>query len=235
MKTCIVIPTYNEKENIEIVIEKIFGLGVSELYILVVDDNSPDGTGGLVERLKIKYQNLDIIHRQRKAGLGKAYEAGFRQALKRGAEYIFEMDADLSHDSKHIPEFLNAIKSHDLVLGSRYIQGGGVRNWNFTRRLISKVGNLYARMILGIPYKDLTGGFKCYRRKVLESIDFSKISSVGYNFQIETTYIAYKKGFRIVEIPIIFAERTQGKSKFHIKIVIESFWKVLLLKFKNQK
>ncbi|OGY47277.1 MAG: dolichyl-phosphate beta-D-mannosyltransferase, partial [Candidatus Buchananbacteria bacterium RIFCSPHIGHO2_02_FULL_38_8] len=176
---------------------------------------------------------LDILHRQEKAGLGPAYVAGFKEAIVRGADYIFEMDADLSHNSKYIPEFLEAIKDHDLVLGSRYIKGGGTENWNWLRKLVSQAGNIYARLILGLPFKDITGGFKCYHREVLEKIGLGDLSSVGYNFQIETTYKVYKLGFKIVEIPIIFTERAEGKSKFNFKIIRESFWQVLKLRFKK--
>jgi len=230
-KVYIIIPTYNEKDNILGLLGQIFNLGINNLNILVVDDNSPDGTGQLVENLKAKYSNLDILHRPQKAGLGKAYVAGFKEVLNKGADYIFEMDADFSHDPKHIPEFLAEIKNYDLVLGSRYIRSGGVENWNFTRRIVSRFGNIYARIILGLPIKDLTGGFKCYRRVVLEKIGLANLSSVGYNFQIETTYKAHQAGFKIKEIPIIFTERREGKSKFDVKIILESFWKVSTLKF----
>jgi len=230
-KVYIIIPTYNEKDNIVGLLDQIFNLRINNLNILVVDDNSPDGTGQLVENLKAKYSNLDILHRPQKAGLGKAYVAGFKEVLNKGADYIFEMDADFSHDPKHIPEFLAEIKNYDLVLGSRYIRSGGVENWNFTRRIVSRFGNIYARIILGLPIKDLTGGFKCYRRVVLEKIGLANLSSVGYNFQIETTYKAHQAGFKIKEIPIIFTERREGKSKFDVKIILESFWKVSTLKF----
>jgi len=232
-KIYIIIPTYNEKDNILILIEQIFALGIEGLNILVVDDNSPDGTGQLVEERKKTDPRLSILHRLQKAGLGKAYLAGFTEALKRGADYIFEMDADFSHDPKYIPEFLAKIKDYDLVLGSRYVSGGGVSNWNLTRRLISRFGNSYARLVLGLPLKDLTGGFKCYRRAVLEKINLADLSSVGYNFQIETTFKAYQAGFKIAEIPIIFTERVLGKSKFNLKIILESFWQVLLLRLKK--
>ena len=234
-KIIVVIPTYNEKNNILRLLNQIFALKVDGLNILIVDDNSPDGTGRLVEELKRNNIYLDILHRESKQGLGKAYVAGFKEALSKGADYIFEMDADFSHDPKYIPEFLKTIKNYDLVLGSRYIKGGGVSNWNLTRRLISRFGNIYARLILGLPFHDLTGGFKCYRRQVLEKINLDDLSSVGYNFQIESTYKVYQAGFRIAEIPIIFTERAEGVSKFNFKIMLESFWKVLQLKFKNKK
>jgi len=233
-KICIVIPTYNEKANITGLLDQIFNLRIPELRVLVVDDNSPDGTGILVEEIRKNNSQIDVLHRPNKSGLGRAYVAGFKQALADGADYIFEMDADLSHDPKYLPAFLEAIKANDLVLGSRYVSGGGVSNWNLSRRLVSRFGNIYARLVLGLKIKDLTGGFKCYRRAVLEQLGLEDLSSVGYNFQIETTHKAYKLGFRIAEIPIVFAERAEGKSKFSLKIVLESFWQVLLLKFKQE-
>ena len=229
----IVIPTYNEKNNIEKLLKMIFELNIKGLNVLVVDDNSPDGTSQLIEKLKNQYANLNLLHRQEKAGLGTAYVAGFKMALSYGAKYIFEMDADLSHHPKYIPDFLDAIKKSDIVLGSRYIKNGGVSNWNLSRRLISRFGNIYARILLGLPYRDLTGGFKCYKRKVLEDLGLDNFSSVGYNFQIESTNAAHKAGFKIVEIPIIFTERAEGKSKFNFKIIIESFYKVLQLRLKK--
>lgn len=229
----IVIPTYNEKDNIEKIISKVFDLQIEGINILVVDDNSPDGTGEIVESIKRVNPKVDILHRQEKEGLGKAYIAGFREALGRGAELIFEMDADLSHDPKYIPAILEAAKENDLVLGSRYVKGGGVANWNIARRLISRFGNIYARLVLGVSYKDLTGGFKCYKRKVLETIDLDGLNSLGYNFQIETTYEAHRAGFRIKEVPIIFTERVEGKSKFNLKIMVEGFFKVLTIRFKK--
>ncbi|MAG44276.1 dolichyl-phosphate beta-D-mannosyltransferase [bacterium] len=233
-KIYIIIPTYNERGNIAKLLPQIFELGIKNLTVLVVDDNSPDGTGQLVEELKKENSQIDILHRSEKLGLGKAYIAGFKEALAKEADYIFEMDADLSHDPKYIPQILQAADKYDLILGSRYIKDGGVSNWNLSRRLISRFGNIYARIILGLPYADLTGGFKCYRRKVLNKIGLNDFSSVGYNFQIETTYKAHKLGFKIKEIPIIFTERAQGKSKFNIKIILESFWKVLQLRLKNK-
>lgn len=234
-KIYIVIPTYNEKANIKKLLARIFDLGIDSLYVLVVDDNSPDGTGKIVDQLKQNNSQLDILHRGQKQGLGKAYLAGFEKALSQGADYIFEMDADFSHDPKYIPKFLTAIQNSDLVLGSRYVVGGGVANWNLVRRLISRWGNIYARFVLGLPFYDLTGGFKCYRRGPLEQIIKSEPSSLGYNFQIETTYQAFKLGFRIKEIPIIFTERIEGQSKFNLKIVLEGFWKVIMLRLKSKK
>jgi len=229
----IVIPTYNEKGNIEKLLTQIFNLKITGLNVLVVDDSSPDGTGEIVEGLKKSNSSLDILHRNKKEGLGKAYMAGFKKVLAQGAEIIIQMDADLSHDPKYIQNFLESIENHDLVLGSRYIKDGGVTNWNFIRRAISKFGNIYAGVILGLPYKDLTGGFKCYRANTLKKVIDSNLSSLGYNFQIETTYLAHKLKYSIVETPIIFAERTIGKSKFNFKIILEGFLKVLFLRFKK--
>ncbi len=232
-KIYLVIPTYNEINNIPKLLDKIFSLNVEGLNVLIVDDNSPDGTGQLIEKLKQGNLRLDILHRQQKGGLGRAYVAGWKEVLRRGADYIFQMDADFSHDPKYIPELLKAISENDIALGSRYTKGGGIKNWNFARRLISRGGNAYARFILKVPLKDLTGGFRCYRREVLEKIGLDDLSSVGFNFQIETIYKAYKLGFKITEVPIIFTERVEGKSKFALKIMLESFWKVLQLKFKK--
>ena len=232
-KIYIIIPTYNEKENILKLVPKIFALPVGDLHLLIVDDSSPDGTGQAAEQLRAAYPALSVLHRPGKAGLGTAYVAGFKQALEGGAEFIFEMDADFSHDPAYVPQLLAAAQSADLVLGSRYVQGGGVSNWGLARRLISRFGNAYARLILGLPYRDLTGGFKCYRRAALEKIDLDRLSWVGYNFQIETTYRAHRLGCKIVEVPIVFYERAQGKSKFDFRIMIESFWKVILLRFKT--
>lgn len=232
IQTHLVIPTYNEKENITKLLPKIFSLPLEGLHVLIVDDRSPDGTGEAAEQLRTTYPNLTVIHRPQKAGLGTAYVAGFKAALARGAEFIFEMDADFSHDPAYIPQLLEAANHADLVIGSRYVPGGGVSNWNWPRRLISRFGNGYARIVLGLPYRDLTGGFKCYRRAVLEKIDLDRLSSVGYNFQIETTYKAHRLGVRVIEVPIVFVERAEGTSKFDFKIMIESFWKVILLKFK---
>lgn len=230
-KICVVIPTYNERENLPVLVEKISALKIPDLHIVVVDDNSPDGTGRVADELRNKYP-LTTIHRSEKSGLGKAYAQAF-QVLPPETEIVIQMDADLSHDPAIIPKMLEKIKDADLVLGSRYIPGGATENWDFFRKLISRFGNFYARAILGLPYRDLTGGFKCFRRKVLEDIKLGSLSSTGYNFQIETTYAAHKKGYKILEIPIVFTERKIGKSKFNLGIILESFWKVLALRFRN--
>lgn len=232
MSIIVVTPTYNEKENLGALVEAVFGLGILGLKMVVVDDNSPDGTGKLAEELSKVYP-LQVIHRPQKAGLGSAYTSAFKKILQEDRpDFIVQMDADLSHDPAAIPQFLEAIKNCDLVLGSRYILGGKIENWEFSRKLISRFGNLYARLVLGLPYRDLTGGFKCFRREVLENIDLDSLSSVGYNFQIETTYKAHQMGYKIVEVPITFTERKFGSSKFNLKIILESFFKVLLLKFR---
>lgn len=230
----VVIPTYNERANLELLVKKIFDLKIPNLSLLVVDDNSPDGTGQLAEELAKNYP-ISVLHRQQKMGLGKAYVDAFQRLLS-GSEkpdYIIQMDADLSHDPSVIPEMLEKIKICDLVLGSRYIAGGRTENWDFFRKLISRFGNFYARIILGLPYHDLTGGYKCFKIDVLENIDLDSLSSVGYNFQIETTYRAHQKGYKICEVPISFTERKTGASKFNLGIILESFWKVLLLRFRR--
>ena len=230
----VVIPTFNERENIEALVEKIFSLGIPGVTMIVVDDNSPDGTGSVAEMLSIKHP-LQVIHRVEKQGLGTAYILAFKKLLsvdfREKPDYIIQMDADLSHDPCVILEMRSAIKDHDVIIGSRYTRGGEIENWEFSRRFLSKSGNFYARVILGLPYRDITSGFKCYRREVLENIDLDSLNSVGYNFQIETIYKAHKKGFRICEIPITFTERRAGVSKMNFPIILESFWKVLKLRF----
>ena len=235
-KICVVTPTYNEKENLAELAEKVFALGIPNLEMVVVDDNSPDGTGKLTEELGKKYP-IKLIRREKKMGLGTAYALAFKKILAQPfdsaqdkPDFIIQMDADLSHDPALIPKFLEHIKSHNLVLGSRYIAGGAIKNWDFTRQLVSRWGNFYARTVLGLPYQDLTGGFKCWRREILEKMDLGSLSSVGYNFQIETTHKAHTAGYKILEIPISFTERKQGKSKMNLKIILESFWKVLKLR-----
>ncbi|MDP3764541.1 MAG: polyprenol monophosphomannose synthase [bacterium] len=233
-KIVVVIPTYNEKDSIARLVKQIFGLGLPDLKMLVVDDNSPDGTGELVEELKLKYP-ISIIHRSKKRGLGTAYAVAFKFILgqKEKPDYIVQMDADLSHNPKNILDFLNKIGEYNVILGSRYIKGGGIENWDLLRQLVSRFGNIYARLVLGLPYKDLTGGFKCWQREVLEKINLDSLSSTGYNFQIETTYKAHKLGYKICEVPIVFIERKTGTSKFNLNIIWESFIKVLWLRLKT--
>jgi dolichol-phosphate mannosyltransferase len=198
--------------------------------VLVIDDNSPDGTGEIADRLAETDDKVHVLHRERKEGLGPAYLAGFRWALAAGAERIFEMDCDFSHDPADVPRLAAAANHADLVLGSRYVEGGGTRNWGLLRRFISRGGSLYAQALLQLGVRDLTGGFKCYRRQVLERIDLDAISSLGYAFQIETTYRAIREGFRVVEVPITFVDREVGGSKMSRSIVVEAVWKVPLLR-----
>ncbi|MDZ7264456.1 MAG: polyprenol monophosphomannose synthase [candidate division KSB1 bacterium] len=230
MKGIVVIPTYNEAQNIEQMIDKILFQGIRNLDILVVDDNSPDGTGDIVERIARCESNVFLMRRPGKAGLGTAYVAGFKYALQHDYDYIFEMDADFSHDPDEIPNFLEALKDHDLVIGSRYKTGVNVINWPITRLVLSVGANKYTQFITGMPIKDCTGGYKCFRRQVLEAIDLDRIASDGYSFQIEMNFKAWKKGFRIVEIPIVFADREAGSSKMSKKIIREAIWMVWKLK-----
>ena len=233
----IVLPTYNERENLRHALARIREVAEGDdiqLHTLIVDDSSPDGTGELADQLATEVPDVSVLHRGGKEGLGKAYVAGFRQALAMGAEHIFEMDADLSHDASYLPHFLRLIDhGADLVLGSRYVKGGGVENWGLGRKIISRGGCLYAQTILGLPYHDLTGGFKCFRRRVLETIDLDDIDTAGYGFQIEMTYRAHKLGFKIAELPIIFVDRKVGESKMSNDIVLEAMknvWKLRLSK-----
>jgi len=202
------------------------------LHTLIVDDSSPDGTGELADELAATYPDVEVLHRAGKEGLGKAYIAGFRHALAGGADLVFEMDADLSHDASYLPHFVRLIEGGaDVVLGSRYVRGGGVENWSMSRRVISRGGCLYAQAILGLPYRDLTGGFKCFRRGVLESIDLDAVDTKGYGFQIEMTYRAHRLGFSIVELPIIFVDRKVGESKMSGDIFVEAALNVWRLRF----
>lgn len=232
MKTLIIIPTYNESDNIFTLLEKVFQLSPS-VHVLIVDDNSPDKTYEIVEKLaKERYVGkLFLLRRAGKMGLGTAYIAGFKWALERDYDYIMEMDADFSHNPIYISKFLEEIKDYHLVLGSRYVNGGGVVNWGIIRKLISRGGSLYSRIILGLPLHDITGGFKCFRREVLESINLNKVKSNGYSFQIEMTYRAFLKGFKIKEIPIVFEDRNLGKSKMSRKIFMEAVFMVWRLRF----
>ncbi|NQU99868.1 MAG: polyprenol monophosphomannose synthase [Parcubacteria group bacterium] len=234
----IILPTYNERDNLQILVKKILKVLNREGIqgnIIIIDDNSPDGTGEIAQKLSITYSNRVIyIARKSKQGLGSAYIAGFKKALSFGSKYIFEMDADLSHSPEDIPKFLKTIKKYDLVLGSRYINNGKIENWNLNRKLISKGGTIYAKTILGIPINDLTSGFKCFRAKVLETINLDNVQSDGYAFQIELTYKAIQKGFKIKEIPITFSERKSGTSKFSKKIFFEAMSVVWKLKFEKK-
>jgi len=229
MKTLVIIPTYNEKENIERIITSVLSTQ-NNLDILVVDDNSPDKTWKIVEKKSKEDSRVFLLKREGKLGLGTAYIAGFKFAIEKNYNYIFEMDADFSHDPKEIPHFLKAIEDNDLVIGSRYIKGVNVVNWPLRRLILSYGANVYTRIITGLPLKDSTGGYKCFRREVLEKLDLDKINSGGYSFQIEVNYKIWKKGFRIKEIPIVFVDRTEGKSKMSKKIIREAIWMVWKLR-----
>jgi len=222
-RVCIVIPTYNEAENLVKLVDQIFGLH-PDFNIIIVDDNSPDGTGIIADSLSAKDSRVLVFHRPTKAGLGTAYIKGFKEALLRGADLIFEMDADFSHDPKYLQDFLEASKKSDLVIGSRYINGVRVEGWRFRRLLLSKFANMFVSYIMVKPVWDFTAGFRCFRRKVLETIDLEKIHSDGYAFQIEMTYHTFKHGFRVCEVPILFKERLQGSSKISRRIIWEAFW-----------
>ncbi len=231
-RTLIVLPTYNERENLPTLVPQILAQDPG-IEVLVVDDNSPDGTGQLADEMAKADKRVRVFHRPGKQGLGTAYIAGFKWALQRGYEFVFEMDADFSHNPDHIPEFLKAAKEYDLVLGSRYLYGVTVVNWPMSRLLLSYYANKYARLATGMPFSDTTGGFKCYRRKVLESIDLDAIRSEGYSFQIETTFRAWRKGFKIGEITIVFTDRLEGTSKMSGRIIREAVWLVWKLRLQR--
>jgi dolichol-phosphate mannosyltransferase len=229
MKATVCLPTYNERENLERMIRALHALGV---HVLVVDDNSPDGTGEIADRLAAELDGVSVLHRERKEGLGPAYLAGFGRALADGADLILEMDCDFSHDPADVPRLIAAADEVDIALGSRYVKGGGTANWGLLRRFISRGGSLYAQMLLGLHVRDLTGGFKCYRRRVLEALPLDEIDSKGYAFQIETTYRAVRKGFTVEEVPITFVDRVEGGSKMSRSIVVEAVWKVPVLRLR---
>ena len=229
----LVLPTYNEAENIGPLVRAALPPLVSAGMphrILIVDDGSPDGTGEIADRLAAEFEQVEVLHRERKEGLGRAYLAGFAVALGRGADLIMEMDSDFSHDPEDIPRLIAAAGAADLVLGSRYVPGGGITDWGVLRRLTSRGGCTYARWLLGVPVRDLTGGFKCFHREVLESIDLDDVRADGYGFQIELTYRAIKAGFTVTEVPILFREREVGSSKMTVRIALEAVWKVPALK-----
>jgi dolichol-phosphate mannosyltransferase len=222
----VILPTYNEAANLERIVPAILERLPAPRRVLIVDDNSPDGTGAVADRLAEADESVSVLHRELKEGLGPAYLAGFRIALEAGAERIVEMDADFSHDPAYLPQLIEATENADLAIGSRYVPGGGVTEWGAPRRFISRGGSAYARLALGVPIRDLTGGFKCFRRIVLETIDLDSIRARGYAFQVETTYRAIKAGFRVVEIPIVFKDRADGTSKMSKSIVAEAIWRV---------
>jgi dolichol-phosphate mannosyltransferase len=231
----LVLPTYNEAENLEPIVDaatRSLASSGPDHRLLIVDDNSPDGTGEIADRLAAERDQVDVLHRTAKEGLGPAYLAGFRRALEGGADLVLEMDADFSHDPTDIPRLIEAAGEADLVLGSRYMPGGGVAGWAWHRRLLSRGGCWYARAVLGVPVRDLTGGFKCFRREVLEQLDLTGIHADGYGFQIEMTYRTIRAGFRVREIPITFHDRLAGTSKMDTRIAVEAVWKVPALRWR---
>jgi dolichol-phosphate mannosyltransferase len=230
----VILPTYNEAENLERIVGAVLEHLPPSRRVLIVDDNSPDGTGGIADRLAEADDSVAVLHRQLKEGLGPAYLAGFRVALDAGAERVIEMDADFSHDPSYLPRLIEATERADLAIGSRYVPGGGITEWGPLRRFISRGGSAYARAALGLPIKDLTGGFKCFRRIVLETIDLDTIEARGYAFQVETTYRTIKAGFRVVEVPIVFKDRADGTSKMSKGIVAEAMWRVPAMRFRRR-
>jgi dolichol-phosphate mannosyltransferase len=233
VRAVLCLPTYNERENLELMIEALGGvLDTTTDRVVVVDDGSPDGTGEIADRLASELRWVSVLHREAKEGIGPAYVAGFRSALADGAELVLEMDCDFSHDPADVPRLIAAAADADLVLGSRYAPGGGTANWGLVRRVVSRGGCLYAQVVLGMRVRDLTGGFKCFRRVALEAIDLDALSAHGYAFQIETTYRVTRAGLRVQEIPITFVERRAGASKMTGAIVAEAIWRVPLLRLR---
>jgi dolichol-phosphate mannosyltransferase len=235
VRVVVCLPTYNERDNLGPMVralDDVVRRHELDARVLVIDDSSPDGTGELADRLTGEFRFLSVLHRPKKDGLGPAYLAGFVWALATDADRIVEMDCDFSHDPEDLPRLLAATENADLALGSRYVEGGGTRNWSLARRAVSRFGSLYARILLGVGVRDLTGGFKCFRRSVLEAIGLERISTTGYAFQIETTYRALKVGCRVVEVPIIFSEREAGTSKMSRAIVLEAMAKVPALRLR---
>jgi dolichol-phosphate mannosyltransferase len=233
VKAVVCLPTYNERENLERMVRALGDVLPGDARVLVIDDNSPDGTGRLADELAAELGFVEVLHRTQKEGLGPAYIAGFKQALASGAELVLEMDCDFSHTPADVVRLIAAADSADLVLGSRYVQGGGVDGtWGIARRIVSRGGSLYAALVLGVRVRDLTGGFKCFRRDVLTTIDLDRVGSRGYAFQIELTYRAVRAGFTVVEVPIRFVDRDAGTSKMSRAIVAEAIWKVPLLRLR---
>lgn len=234
-KVAVVVPTYNEAENLPVLAERLFALDVPEVVLIVVDDGSPDGTGEVAKQLARRYDGrVELVQRHRKEGLGPAYVAGFAHALDAGADFIVQMDADLSHQPEYIPEFIDALGEADVVIGSRYVSGGGVdEDWGIMRRLISSGGNWGIRTVTGVKVRDATGGFKAFRRSVLRSLDFSQIRCAGFGFQAEINHACERMGFAVIERPITFIDRTMGKSKMSLGIMVEAMWKLLPLRWKS--
>jgi dolichol-phosphate mannosyltransferase len=230
----LVIPTYNESANVEAIVEASLEVLPASRRVLMVDDASPDGTGRIADRLAEASPDVAVLHRNRKEGIGPAYVAGFREALVGGAELIAQIDADFSHDPRDLPRLLEAAEDADLVVGSRYVDGGGVTDWGPTRRAVSRWGSAYARVALGVGVHDLTGGFKVFRRRVLEAIDLESLVSLGYAFQVETTFRAIRAGFRVVEVPIVFRDRRVGASKMSGGIVLEAAWRVPAMRLRGR-
>jgi len=233
LKSLVIIPTYNERDNITNMIQSIQALELPDLHVLVVDDASPDGTGDLVEAMTRLFGNVFLLQREGKLGLGTAYVAGFHYALEHGYDRIIEMDADFSHDPKDLPKLIEGSKKYDVTVGSRYIQGVNVVNWPLSRLLLSMGASFYTRIVTGLPLHDCTAGFVCYRRKVLETLNLDKIQSDGYSFQIEMKFKAWKKGFKLGEVPIVFIDRRYGESKMSKHIVHEAYWMVWKLKIQS--
>ena len=233
MKSLVIIPTYNERDNITAIINAIRALHISDLHVLVVDDGSPDGTGDLVEAMTRLYQDVFLLERQGKLGLGTAYVAGFKYAIEHGYDRILEMDADFSHDPQDLTKLLAGSEKYDITVGSRYVNGVNVVNWPLSRLLLSMGASFYTRIVTGLPLHDCTAGFVCYRRKVLETLDLDRIQSDGYSFQIEMKFKAWKKGFTLGEVPIIFIDRRKGESKMSKQIVYEAYWMVWKLRLQS--
>jgi dolichol-phosphate mannosyltransferase len=232
MRAIVVIPTYNELANLKTLVQKLYEYA-PELHILIVDDNSPDGTGQLADELcDAEPDRISVLHRERKEGLGRAYVDGFKEVLKKDYEYVLHMDADLSHDPLYLPDFFAKIESHDLVVGSRYLKGISVANWDFKRLIMSKLATNYVRFITRMPFTDTTSGFGCWRREALQAISFENAFSSGYVFLVELKYKAYRKGFRVTEVPIIFIERKMGNSKMDWAVIWEAFWGVLRIRLR---
>jgi dolichol-phosphate mannosyltransferase len=235
MKTVIVLPTYNEALNLQRMIEALLRLDVPGLEVLVVDDGSPDGTGDMAEALAKTYPGrIHVMHRQGKQGLGSAYRAGFKWALENGADYVVQMDCDFSHPVEKVVEMVKLCSQNEVVIGSRYVRGGSVdKKWSLKRKLLSSWGNKYARLITGLKVKDATGGFKCWSRKALEGLPLDRIGAGGFTFQVEMNYVSKRKGYRMVEVPIVFSEREQGESKMSMGIITEGLWRVWQMRFKK--